>query len=339
MLDRAPGFWWLPPSLAAWALSPLAALYGAVAERRMRDAPQVRIAAPVLCIGNPTVGGSGKTPVAIALGKAAKTAGRRPGFLSRGHGGTVGAARLVDPARDTAADVGDEPLLLALHAPVAAGADRAAGGRLLLAEGCDFLIMDDGFQSGRIAIDFALLVIDRRRGIGNGFCLPAGPLRAPLGAQLARAQALLAVGEGDAADFLLNQAAGHGLPLFGARLAPVEPHGFAGRRVLAFAGIGFPDKFFRSLEAAGAAVARRRSFPDHHAFRPGEIAALERAAARENLDLATTAKDAARLRGTAPPAFAAKLHVLEIEARFTQPGTPAWLVEETLRNWPGLARL
>ena len=178
MASEAPPFWWAPPDWRARALRPVSALYGLIAGQRMRRARRERIAAPVLCVGNLTVGGTGKTPLAIAMAQAAAGKGLKPGFLSRGYGGSISAPHLVDPDHDSARVVGDEPILLAAHAPVAVTPNRAAGARLLIEKGCNFLIMDDGFQSARIHIDYALLVVDAWRGLGNGHVIPGGPLRA-----------------------------------------------------------------------------------------------------------------------------------------------------------------
>nr|MBA3447364.1 tetraacyldisaccharide 4'-kinase [Pseudaminobacter sp.] len=168
MASEAPPFWWEPADWRARMLAPAAWLYARVANWQMVSARREKIALPVLCIGNFTVGGTGKTPVAIALAKQARRMGLKPGFLSRGHGGSFVSPHIVDLAHDSARHVGDEPLLLAEHAPVAVTPNRAAGAMMLQDRGCDFLIMDDGFQSARIHLDYALLVVDARYGLGNG---------------------------------------------------------------------------------------------------------------------------------------------------------------------------
>ncbi|MFI0843605.1 tetraacyldisaccharide 4'-kinase [Mesorhizobium sp. IMUNJ 23232] len=330
----APRFWWRPPGWQAWALSPVSAIYGAVARRRLVTAPREPVDLPVLCVGNFTVGGSGKTPVAIALAKQAAEMGRKPGFLSRGHGGSSSAPRIVDPAADSARDVGDEPLLLAAHAPVAVSPDRAAAARMLAAQGCDFLIMDDGFQSARILFDYALLVVDARHGIGNGKVLPAGPLRAHVADQLHYADAVLRMGEGTAADPVLQAAPGAGKPVFGAVLRPRNPARFAGRRMLAFAGIGHPDKFFETLRQAGAEVAVAQPFPDHHFYAADELQSLADTAQGQNLGMVTTAKDAARLSGMGLPAeILGMVEVLEIDAVFEDDRTAERIVRDALAAW------
>lgn len=288
----------------------------------------------MLCVGNFTVGGSGKTPVAIALARQAAEMGRKPGFLSRGHGGSSPVPRIVDPAADSARNVGDEPLLLAVHAPVAVSPDRAAAARLLGERGCDFFIMDDGFQSARIRIDYALLVVDARHGIGNGKVLPAGPLRVSVADQLRYADAVLRMGEGRAADHVLQAASRAGKPVFGAVSRPRDPARFAGRRVLAFAGIGHPDKFFETLRQTGAEVVATRPFPDHHFYTMDELRGLADAARTQNLGMVTTAKDAARFAGTGLPAeILGMVEVLDIDAVFEGDRTAERIVRDTLAAW------
>ena len=336
MASEAPPFWWGKPDWRAYALSPLSLAYGAVARRQMRRAKRRKVDAPVLCIGNFTVGGSGKTPVAIALAARARAMGLKPGILSRGHGGSFSAEpHLVDARHDAAKHVGDEPLLLAEHAPVAVSPDRAAGAALLMErQGCDFLIMDDGFQSARLHMDFALLVVDARFGLGNGHVIPGGPLRARLRDQLLYTDALLKMGEGTAADALVRRAARAGKPIFDARVRPRDAEMFAGRQFLAFAGIGHPEKFFDSVTQAGGTVAVRRPFPDHHLYAQDELADLLALARKSGLDLVTTAKDAARLRhGPLPSGFQESLKVLGIETVFDPPHVPERIIEETLAAW------
>src|SRR5690348_2940661 len=163
---REPAFWWRKPGLAASLLAPLGALYGAVAARRMRRLGQ-RARAPVVCIGNLTVGGAGKTPTAIAAAQALREAGAKPAFLTRGYGGRLAGPVAVAPTHD-AADVGDEPLLLARVAPTVVARDRVAGAIAAVEAGADVIVMDDGFQNPALAKDLSLLVVDGRRGIGNG---------------------------------------------------------------------------------------------------------------------------------------------------------------------------
>jgi tetraacyldisaccharide 4'-kinase len=336
LVSEAPPFWWTRADWRAWALWPVSAAYGAVARRRLLNAPREKIAAPVLCVGNLTVGGSGKTPVAIALAREARRMGLLPGILSRGHGGTVsGAPHLVDPDHDSARHVGDEPLLLARAAPVAVTADRAAGARALIAQGCDFLIMDDGFQSALIHIDYALIVVDARRGIGNGHTVPGGPMRAPLVAQMRHVDAVLRLGEGEGADRVVRQAARAGRPFFEARVRAFPPQGIAGKNCLAFAGIGDPGKFFDTVRAAGAAEVIERSFGDHHFYSEFDAQDLLSSADAQGLEIVTTAKDAVRLDhgGAALAELRRRAKVIEIEAAFEPERAAGTIIEGALDGW------
>lgn len=335
MASESPPFWWEKPDWRAFALSPLSFTYGFVAGRRMHTAKREKIAAPVLCVGNFTVGGTGKTPVAIALARQAKRMQLKPGILSRGHGGGFSGPHIVDPSHDSAKHVGDEPLLLAEHAPVAVTPNRAAGAQLLIdRHGCDFLIMDDGFQSARIHIDYALVVVDARYGLGNGRVIPAGPLRARVVDQLVYTSSLLKMGDGTAADRVVRQAARAGKPIYEARTRPRGKKAFAGKRFLAFAGIGHPDKFFDTVTETGAVVALSRAFPDHHVYGEDELAELLKTARDNDVRLITTAKDAVRLRhGAASADFLELLDVIEIDAVFEQDYAPTRIINETVEAW------
>ena len=336
MVSEAPPFWWASAGWQAWALWPFSSLYSAVATRRLRNAPREKIAAPVLCVGNLTVGGSGKTPVAIALAGQARVMGLTPGILSRGHGGSVsGPPHLVDPEHDSARHVGDEPLLLARAALVAVSAGRAAGARVLLAQGCDFLIMDDGFQSARIHIDYALIVVDARRGIGNGHVIPSGPLRAGLTEQMRHVDGVLKVGEGDGANKVLRQAAKAGRAFFEAKLSPLPVEGVTGKKCLAFAGIGDPGKFFATVTAAGGEIGLAKSFGDHHFYSEFDAQDLLSTADAQGLELVTTAKDAVRLDhgGEALAQLRRRVRIIEIEAKFDIETSPRAIIAQTVDEW------
>ena len=218
---RAPAFWWTPgPGMIAWLLAPVGWIWGRVAARRM-GLPGETLAAPVICIGNFVVGGAGKTPVALAVADLLRRGGRRPAFLSRGHGGSLGASPVaVEAAHHGAADIGDEPLLLARHAPTIVARDRVAGARAALSAGADVIVMDDGLQNPALAKRLTIAVVDAGVGVGNGLCLPAGPLRAPLNPQWALADAIVLVGDGAAGDQVARAAHDHGKTVFRARLAP-----------------------------------------------------------------------------------------------------------------------
>jgi tetraacyldisaccharide 4'-kinase len=317
---REPSFWWHPPGTAARALAPVSAVYGAVAQARLLQRG-VRVATPVVCVGNPTVGGAGKTPTALTVARILKEAGELPVFLTRGHGGTLAGPIEVDPAHQHAAQVGDEPLLLARVARTIVARARLAGAGRAAAAGASVIVMDDGFQNPSLHKDFSLLVVDGRRGIGNGRVIPGGPLRAPLAAQLACAHALLLVGAPSRAGSVVEEARRCDLPVLRAHLRP-DPNLIAvlGReRVLAFAGIGDPEKFFATLADAGVAVAVTRSFPDHHRYTHAEARALCEEADREGLVLVTTEKDLVRLEGDEETAgLAAHAHALPVALVFEQ---------------------
>jgi tetraacyldisaccharide 4'-kinase len=294
---REPAFWYRPPSWKSHLLRPLGALYGAIAAQRLQrlgfDA-----GIPVFCIGNYHVGGAGKTPTVLALARMLRELGETTVVLSRGYGGRLHGPVMVDSTRHLAADVGDEPLMLAQTVPVAVARDRVGGVALARSQGATVIVMDDGFQNPAIAKDASLIVIDGDRGLGNGKVFPAGPLRASLLPQLERTDALIVIGGGSAADRTAAAVAARGNPVLRSHLKP-DPATLAqlaGKRVLAFAGIGDPQRFFRTLRANGIAVITERAFADHHAFSKGEIEALVAQARRDALMLVTTEKDLARLR-------------------------------------------
>jgi tetraacyldisaccharide 4'-kinase len=299
---REPAFWWRQAGkgdgLFAGLLSPLAAGYAAVALWRMRQ-PGRAAGIPVICIGNLTLGGAGKTPTAIAVAQLLDAAGKRPFLLSRGYGGELPGPVRVDPISHRALDVGDEPLLLVRIAPTIVARDRVAGAAAAKAAGAGVIVMDDGLQNPALTKDLCIVVVDGRRGIGNGKVFPAGPLRAPLDSQLRRAHALLLIGSGAAGEAVTDAARAHGLPVFHGRLEP-EAQALAalkGRGVLAFAGIGDPEKFFATLNDAEIDIRARAPFPDHHRFRRSEAADLIERAEREGLVPVTTEKDLVRLAG------------------------------------------
>jgi tetraacyldisaccharide 4'-kinase len=296
---REPAFWHRPSSLLSRLLVPVGALYGAIAARRMAQSG-TQAGVPVICVGNYHVGGAGKTPTVLALAGILRKLGETPVVLSRGYGGQLAGPAQVDPQKHTAADVGDEPLMMAKTLPVVVSPQRAAGLAPVRASGASVILMDDGFQNPAVAKDVSLIVIDGDRGIGNGRVLPAGPLRAPLPPQLARTDVLVIVGSGTAADDVGARVRAQGGLVLRAKLKPDENSVAAlrGKRVYAFAGIGDPQRFFRSLRACGIEVAGERVFADHHPFSQGEVAELQAAAERDGLTLVTTDKDLARLRST-----------------------------------------
>lgn len=298
MTRRAPDFWWRQQtSGAALALWPIARIWGALATWRMAKPPRYRAPVPVVCVGNLTVGGAGKTPTVIALARMARGRGLKPGLLAAGYGGRATGPVVVDTSVHTADKVGDEALLLAAVAPTVVCRDRAEGARRLVAEGVDIIIMDDGFQNPAVAFDLSLVAVDASVGIGNGRTVPSGPMRAPLKPQLRRADALLVIGEGEAAGPLIRAAARAGRATVRARLKPTRFKEWRKDPILAFAGIGHPEKFFASLAETHAPVARTLSFPDHYAYSEIDAEKLLAMADADKLRLVTTEKDFARLAG------------------------------------------
>jgi tetraacyldisaccharide 4'-kinase len=331
---REPAFWWRSAGIYSALLTPPALVYGTIAGLRLaKTGRPAKI--PVLCVGNYTLGGAGKTPTAIMLARMLAETGERPFFLSRGYGGTVAGPRLANARSDVAAQVGDEPLLLAGIAPVVVARDRVAGAELAATHGATIVLMDDGLQNASLAKDFTLAVVDARRGIGNSRVFPAGPLRAPLAAQLAKTNALLVAGKGGAADNVITEARLRELPVLHGRLVP-DPTAVAAlkeRKVLAFAGIGDPEKFFDTARAAGIVVTECRTFPDHHRYTGEDARNLVMQAERAGLLLLTTEKDRARIAGEASlEALAARLHELPVTMVLDELDTLRRLITAKLRR-------
>jgi len=330
---------WARTGVLTVLLSPLALLFFAVSGLRRLAYRRgwltaIAVGAPVIIVGNITVGGSGKTPLVIWLVNWLRSQGYRPGIVSRGYGGTLDVTTLVDPHHHRSADVGDEPLLLAREAVTVISRRRVEGAHRLVKEGVDLIIMDDGFQSARLTLDYALVVIDTVRGIGNGHLVPGGPVRAPLADQMRQMSGLLKVGNGHAADPLVRQAAKAAKPVFVAAITPQEPQEFRGKRVLAYAGIADPAKFYRTVEALGGDIVQQRSFPDHHHFSDDEVADLLQDAGKENLQLVTTAKDAVRLNGHHGRAeeLLWNSQVIEIDMVFDDPNAASTIIDAAIQH-------
>jgi tetraacyldisaccharide 4'-kinase len=319
-MRRAPAFWRGGSALLPRLLSPFAAVTAAVTAHRVAR-PGWRAPVPVICCGNVTVGGAGKTTLALDLGRRLLARGHRVHFLSRGYRGSRRGTHRVG-AGDTAADVGDEPLLLAEVAPTWTGADRAASARAAVEAGAEVLVLDDGLQNPTLCKDLSLLVIDGAGGFGNGRVLPAGPLRESVAAAASRSHAAVLIGTdrtGAAA------ALPPGLPLLRGRLVQgPEVAALAGSRVFAFAGIASPDRFFANLGEAGVVLAGTARFPDHHRFTPGELHRLLAEAARTGAIAVTTPKDAVRL----PAELRAKVRVIGVGIVWDDPAA----IEALLAN-------
>ncbi len=330
MVGEAPDFWWNEQKLMRWLLLPVSWIYGYFARRRMERENIPVIDLPVLCVGNFTLGGTGKTPVVISLADAAKKLGLHPGIVSRGYGGEIRSAHLVDSEFDKAREVGDEPLLLARHAPVAAATDRLEAAKLLQQQGCNLILMDDGFQSRRLFVDYALMVVDGLRGLGNNAVFPAGPLRAPLVTQLAYTDGVLMIGNGDKGNEVIHMAARAAKPLNFAHLVPSATDAVSGKKFLAFAGIGNPQKFFRSIGELGGKVEQTRIFADHHFYTDFDLDDIIDSAKAKHLFIATTAKDFARLKTDGQDKKLENLVVFDVEVQFDDPDFCGQRINEAL---------
>jgi tetraacyldisaccharide 4'-kinase len=295
MRREAPFWWYRRKGALASALAPVGRLYGRLVEARAARVAPYRSLLPVICIGNFTAGGGGKTPTAIAVAALLAELGARPAFLTRGYGGASKGPVPVAKGQ-SAEQVGDEPLLLAEVAPTMVAADRAAGAVALEATEAAVIVMDDGFQNPSLAKDLSLVVVDATAGIGNGLIMPAGPLRAPLDAQMARASALIVIGDGEKAASLTEAFTAQGKPVLKARTVPRQDRRWLGvLPVIGFAGIARPEKFFATLRNNGARLIDTRAFPDHHRYRERDARRLLKAAKEQNAMLVTTEKDFVRL--------------------------------------------
>lgn len=302
---KTPSYW-NSNNLLSSCLSPFGSLYALATRLRLKFKKSQQASKPVICIGNLTAGGTGKTPVAVSIAKLLQTHGKKPFFVSRGYGGTLKSV-MVDNKNHSAQQVGDEPLLLARQAPVIVDSERYNGACLAISNGAEIIIMDDGFQNPSLKKDLSFLVFDGNIGIGNGLCIPAGPLRENFKAGLKRAQAVIIIGE-DKHD-LASQVAG--LPVFKASIQAVNPE-LSATNIIAFAGIGRPEKFYNSLKLLGCNIIKTFNFADHHYYTKNELDNLLHQSRYFNAELVTTAKDFVKIPADLQPNF----KVLEIEIKW-----------------------
>ncbi|MEL6607555.1 MAG: tetraacyldisaccharide 4'-kinase [Pseudomonadota bacterium] len=331
---RTPDFWYPVPDAAQtggdlrrMALAPLGTLYAAATARRVRRAPDIRPGCPVICVGNINAGGTGKTPTVIALTDLLRSMGRTPIVVTRGYGGSAQGPLLVDPGSHAADMVGDEPLLIAAFGPVIVAKDRAAGAAMAQDHG-DVILLDDGHQNPGVAKDLSLVIVDAARGFGNGAVIPAGPLREPIPAGLARADALVSLGTSRAQDHFAQRWGEHvSVPHLTAKL-DILPTGmpWQGMRAMAFAGIAHPKKFFDTLEGLGVTLMRAEALGDHQPLTTALMKRLEIEAQALGAQLVTTEKDAVRL----PDSFRARVLTLPVRLRFDDEAALTQLIQTVL---------
>lgn len=318
---RAPRFWWRDkPTLLARLLQPLGFVYGRITLRRMRQ-PGTEASLPVICVGNFIAGGAGKTPTAIAIARLLAERGEKPFVLMRGYGGRLTGPVEVDPDRHRATDVGDEPLLMARHARTVIARDRVAGARLARGLGASIVVMDDGLQNPSLVKRLRLAVVDGASGAGNGLCLPAGPLRAPLAEQMSQTDAIIVIGPGDAGERVAAAAREAKKPVLAGTLKPadVAVERLRERKVVALSGIGRPEKFAATLRDAGAIVAAEQAHGDHHPYAESDVAAALAAAREHDALVATTEKDWTKLAPLWPEDARNSLVVVPVSLVFAEP--------------------
>lgn len=325
---RAPGFWaGGTGGVAPLLLAPFSALYAGATARRMAR-PGWQAPVPVICCGNATAGGAGKTTVALDLGQRLADRGIASHFLLRGYGGKLRGPTRVDPATHDSTLVGDEALLLAELRPTWISADRGLGGQAAVAGGAQAIVMDDGLQNPTLEKDLSLLVVDGGYGFGNGRVIPAGPLREPVHTAAARCRAAVLIGEDETGTLAQLPP---GLPVLRARLvAGPEAAMLAGQPVFAFCGIASPRKFFATLSEAGAVLAGRESFADHYPYDEGDMRALlDQADALRALPV-TTKKDFVRI----PPAYRSRVTVVTVRLKWEEPAAIESLLDPLAARVP-----
>lgn len=301
--------YWQSNSLTSKVLSPIGKIYGALTQLRLKLHKSPKVEIPVICVGNITAGGTGKTPVSMSLAKMLVSDIYHPFFVTRGYGGKLQNV-LVNHKKHSAKDVGDEPLLLASQAPVVVNANRYKGAKTAIKEGADLIIMDDGFQNPTLHKDLSFLVFDGHYGIGNGKIIPAGPLRETFADGIKRADALIILGKDKH-----NLAAKSGLPVFFGHLEATHTTIDSRKNVVAFAGIGHPQKFYHTLKEQGFNVVKTIDFPDHHFYSRTELQNIVNQAEILQAEIYTTGKDYVKI----PNSFQSEIKVLEVAVVWDKP--------------------
>ena len=304
---RTPKYW-SKKCFVATVLRPFGEVYALVTKLRNKYQKSKHVNIPVVCVGNLTAGGSGKTPVALSIMYMMKKKYHNPMFVTRGYGGKLNNV-IVDRQENTAEQVGDEPLLLSRLAPTVVNSNRYKAAVRAFEEGADAIVMDDGFQNPTLVKDLSFLVFDGSFGIGNELCVPAGPMREKFDNGLKRADAVIILGE----DKQNLQMMISGLPVFHGKVVPLSKPDF-NRNVIAFAGIGHPQKFYDTLLAMGADLIATRDFSDHHKYTEEELQSLIDFAKDTSSDLYTTTKDYVKI----PYHMRAEFKVLEIGIKWAE---------------------
>lgn len=313
---RTPNFW-NRKGILSTCLTPVSWVIELVGECRQKLVIPEVFPVPLICVGNLVVGGAGKTPVALDIGTRLQAMGIRSCFLSRGYKGRMEGPVKVDEDLHSYKDVGDEPLLLSRCAPCFVSTDRPAGAQEAIADGAQIIIMDDGFQNCSIQKTLSLVVVDGRNGFGNHRLIPAGPLREPIEKGIMRADAVISIGPPHL-EMDINK------PILRAKIQSIRGNGLEGKRVIAFAGIGRPEKFFRSLRETGAKVVSSHSFPDHHPYKVREITAILNKKIHEDDIVVTTEKDMVRV----PLSAAESITAIPAEVKWEEEG----LIEDLLQT-------